>query len=444
MHFSFLDFPKSLGEKSSQTISTKQLRFNRKSLKMLNMKQKLDISKMAKIKKTYKPVSHVKSPIKINDNKVLSVTVEKLDISNLQVFKEKIINKKTQQQKLPKIPIERVKKAKSNIKTPKSEPPWKRYRQKADCKYCGITVSSKGYLIIHERLHTGEKPYECKECDQKFVCAQILNSHVLNVHREEGRERLRCTICNAQLKNKLTLTEHMNSHKGIKPYKCETCGLSFTQSSVYRTHLKIHKGIRAFKCSYCDKRFRQNITRQNHEKSMHTKERPFKCELCEKTFVRSDALLLHTRRHKKIHTHQCEICSLKFYCISAKRRHMVTHTGERKYSCEICGYKYNRKDMLTVHMRKHTGERPYKCETCGKGFINISSLRVHERTHTDYRPHVCSICGFKFGQSSGLHRHMRRKHMEEYKTLIAQGKMKKTLPRLNLNRTNNPDVQNLS
>lgn len=28
----------------------------------------------------------------------------------------------------------------------------------------GKTFSQKGHLIQHQQIHTGEKPYECKEC----------------------------------------------------------------------------------------------------------------------------------------------------------------------------------------------------------------------------------------------------------------------------------------
>lgn len=33
-----------------------------------------------------------------------------------------------------------------------------------DCKECGKAFGSTSELILHQRLHTGVKPYECKEC----------------------------------------------------------------------------------------------------------------------------------------------------------------------------------------------------------------------------------------------------------------------------------------
>ena len=37
------------------------------------------------------------------------------------------------------------------------------------CKTCGKAFPSKSKLIIHERVHTGEKPYHCDICEKELM-----------------------------------------------------------------------------------------------------------------------------------------------------------------------------------------------------------------------------------------------------------------------------------
>lgn len=41
-------------------------------------------------------------------------------------------------------------------------------KQELKCKFCGFVCCSKSSLGIHERRHTGERPYACKYCGRLF------------------------------------------------------------------------------------------------------------------------------------------------------------------------------------------------------------------------------------------------------------------------------------
>ncbi|XP_044512638.1 zinc finger protein 420-like [Gracilinanus agilis] len=272
-----------------------------------------------------------------------------------------------------------------------------------ECKQCGKAFKHRSQLAAHQRIHSGEKPYECTECGKSFTVRSSLTAHQ-RIHT--GEKPYECKHCGKAFIVRGHLTVHQRIHTGEKPYECKQCGKAFTRRNKLVAHQRIHTGEKPYECKQCGKAFTQRDKLAVHQR-IHTGEKPYECKQCSKAFTVRSSLAAHQRIHIGEEPYECKEFAKDFTKRGSLANYQRIHTGEKPFECKQCGKAFKHRSQLAAHQRIHTGEKPYECTECGKSFTVRSSLTAHQRIHTGEKPYECKLCGKAFIKRNRLAAHQR-------------------------------------
>ena len=84
-----------------------------------------------------------------------------------------------------------------------------------------------------------ERPYACpvETCERRFSRSDELTRHI-RIHT--GQKPFQCKICLRAFSRSDHLTTHVRTHTGEKPFSCDVCGRKFARSDEKKRHSKVH------------------------------------------------------------------------------------------------------------------------------------------------------------------------------------------------------------
>jgi len=254
------------------------------------------------------------------------------------------------------------------------------------CTFPGCTYKeafkTAGGCKNHQLRHHAteeEKIYLCKYCNSKFASNQLRNKHENLMHNK----RFSCDVCNKVFSEKTRLMIHFRIHSGEKPFVCESCGFSCSQ----RDNLRLHKEFKhpsegqqdkKFTCQICDASFLTKSNLSRHKMS-HSDQKSYVCETCGKAFKDPGALKQHNFSHGAP-DYGCTLCDQKFTSPLYLNRHMLRihpTDGVQPITCGTCGKGFPLKHQLEEHIQSVHQNVKHCCPHCNIPIGRRSSVARH-------------------------------------------------------------------
>lgn len=319
------------------------------------------------------------------------------------------------------------------------------------CKECGRSCRGPAELVIHQRIHSKEKPFIC-DCGKTFAQKSQLNDHVHKVHYLKRIGSNVCQICGQVLASGRAVKRHViqvhsriekchqkfgikkpeeevtdsveeEVSKSLSPsdriYICpeQECGKSFKSGGSLKLHAVCHTGKKEFPCPHCGKEFSQQSHLNVHVQTLHLGAKPHMCSVCGKQFSIKSNLKKHLKMHERKRLEEIDEEGdgqiLRVETFGLDQNSVVTIEKvsvevkletDFRFICEVCGQAFIDESNLASHSRSHENQS-YSCKICQMNFETWSAKRIHEKEHVGGEQHSCPACNLVCVSKSALAKH---------------------------------------
>lgn len=275
--------------------------------------------------------------------------------------------------------------------------------------------SSSHNKLTEELAMSIKGEYLCYKCNEIFPSKRVLKQHAKLCDNPEGADveklgKFTCSQCAYRCQSVAILKIHERTHTGEKPYACTFCEYKSGQKNNVAKHILVHMKQKPFACQYCEYRCAQKNNLVVHERT-HTGDKPFACPYCDYRTVQKPNLVKHMYLHTDQKPFSCDLCNYR--CVQKanltkhKQRHLNEKEGEKigdfknqikpykprqkSVKCQLCPYRCVQKASLEKHMQyKHVDECPDNLD-CGlnlmKSELNKTDYQIQVNNHSAVRDH---------------------------------------------------------